>query len=290
MLIPIVNLVIKNNEIYKNYDKTILLNLHELSLTLKDSKDLTENNVFFTYEILEPIDMSNDVRLEYNDCCYKKELYVPIFKKGDSKKREEYINGATKLIDLVKYPCIDSPGNYSVEEIAAVTFAGTDNSNKDNIFISISLYNGFTETYEAEELIRAKARDKIRDTIKDFLTDETIEEINTKRKNSSLTEINYEYGMLGNKSYLMNFNLADLIEKNQEKDPYKLLCKEEIDLSIFDYLSTNCASNIILSKSNLLKSNLSIIVNQNQMERLMEMDFTKQTWKKYITQGLFVVK
>lgn len=285
MLIPIINLIIKDNEKYKNYNKTIFLEMEDLSLILKNSEKGFPEKSCFTYEILEPIKMPEKTFLKYDDYRYIANLKVPIFLANEKEKREEYIHGNSGLIDLVKFPSIENPGKYNVEELSIVTFAGTRNK-EDEIYISLSLYNGFPETDEANKLIKLKDRYSIKDNIRDKSFDDIIENINSKRKENSLKEIQYEYHIFENKSYLMNFNFYELLKENKEK----LNKRKEIDLSIFDYLSTNLSGKIILRKNELLKSNLSIVLNKNQFNRLSKMSFTEQTWKKYLKEEIFIVR
>ena len=205
---------------------------------------------------------------------------------NDNKKRERYIYGGEKLIDLVKYPAINEIDKYRVEELSITTFAGTTN-NKDTIYLSISFYNGFPETKETNDLIMAKARNKIKNNNTNSIIDNKINQINKNRQSLSLDKIEYRYHILDGKSYLMDLNLIDLINKNQNRYTSKEE-REIIDLSFFDFISTNLNSSIIINKTYLLKSNLSIKLNEKQLERLMEIKFSKKTWQSYLTKGIFI--
>ena len=80
MLKPIINLVITQNEAYKDYQKTILFDTNAISLKLEDTKNIEGvNNVPYTYDILEQTSMFQSLK----KMMIKKEKNIYMVKKPE---------------------------------------------------------------------------------------------------------------------------------------------------------------------------------------------------------------
>lgn len=288
MLKPIINLVITQNEAYKDYQKTILFDTNTISLKLEDTKDIEgANNVPYTYDILEPIHMANFRDLEYvkEDMSYQANIYVPIFKEDDDKKREKYLYGQeTRSLEYIKFPVIDEDDRYKVVELYQHSMAGTDEIG-DVICIFIGFFNGFTESEVVENLLEnsKEARKKIPTVLTKENVENMIYSINVTRKKEDQPIVKYRYHTLDNKTILLDMNLSELIKRNIERGSIP----ETIDLSFFDKISTMMNSEIIYNKNALLKSGIQILLNKDELERLMQYDFSEKTWNNYIKKGFF---
>ena len=280
MKFALINII---NDMDMDYKKTICVNPHTLELSLENTECIEDSKKCFTYKVLEPLKLKDGTKMIYNrnNMSYEISLYVPIFNKKTERYREKYLNGSERLIDIIKYPKINDVFLYCVESIETFSFAGTTDVNgteMDSIFLSLSMYIGFTETRKGSELIQKKARNRIKDVISNDKIDIIIDNLNNNRTN----KLKYRYHILDGVSYLLDFNLTDII--NEEKDV-------SLDFSFFDKFSVNFAFDIIFyNLKGLSRNNISIIVNQEQFEMLKNFDYTEKTWQNYIKKGRFIIK